>query len=227
MYNKNFNQKKFTNKNQYIRAKEVLVIDQYGNNIGVKETQEALRLAQQNELDLVEINPNGKPPVCKIIDYSKYIYEKNKKEKKNKATKSKELKELRFSPVIQEHDINVRVDRAKKFLKKGHNIKLTIFRKGRQTREQSREVMERLLTIFANYSTIEPEPKEEGRKLHITLKSDGQTKNKENSNKEDKEDKSEGQKDSENSVQKECSTSPKDKIIQKIKEKEATKGSST
>jgi ribosomal protein L35 len=89
----------------------------------------------------------------------------------------KEIKELKFSPVIEGHDIEVRVARAKDFMEKGHNVKLTVQRKGRQTREQSREIMRQLLTIFSDYSTIEPEPKEDGPKLSITIKADGKTKN--------------------------------------------------
>ncbi len=225
MYQKNF-KKDWTRKNLYIRAPEVLLITEKGENIGVKKTSEALRMANEKNLDLVEINPNSNPPVCKIIDYAKYIYDKKKKIKNNKATKTKDIKEFRFSPVIQEHDISVRVKRAKKYLEKGHNIKLTIFRKGRQTREQAKEVMSQLLTIFANYSTIEPEPKEEGRKLHITLKSNGKTKNKKNSNQEDKENKSEGEQKTENTIQESSTTPFKNKIIEKIKEKEASKRSS-
>jgi translation initiation factor IF-3 len=129
-----------------------------------------LKIAKQNNLDLVEINPNSKPPVCKVIDYSKYLYDKKKKDKKNKATKAKEVKEFRFSPVIQEHDISVRISRAKKFLKEGHNVKLTIFRKGRQTQGQAIEVMSKLLEILKDYDTIEERPKQEGRKVHITIK---------------------------------------------------------
>ena len=225
MYKNNFNprfNKNTPRKNQYINANEIQLITDQGENLGVKSKDEGLRMAQEKGLDLIEINPNAKPPICKVMDYSKYIYDKKKKQKKHKA---REMKELRFSPVIEQHDIDVRVSRAKKFLKKGHNVKLTIFRKGRQTLEQAKEIMAKLLTIFADYSTIEPEPKVEGRKLYITIKADGKTKDKKDSNKEDKGNKSEGQEEEQIALQEERSTPPKDKIIQKIKEKKATKGS--
>ncbi len=218
-----FNKKNFPKKNHFIYANEILLISSDGENLGVKSKEEALKLAQSEGLDLIEINPNLTPPICKIMDYAKYMYDKNKKQKKSKV---REMKELRFSPVIEEHDIEVRVSRAKTFIQKGHNVKLTIFRKGRQTPEQAKEIMAKLLTIFADYSTIEPRPKEEGRKLYITIKSDGKTKDKKNSIKEDKTNKSEGEQDKESALQEERSTSPKDKIIQKIKEKKASKGSS-
>jgi translation initiation factor IF-3 len=214
-------------KNHLITANEILVIDSQGENLGIKSKSEALALAEQEGLDLIEINPTSRPPTCKIMDYSKYLYEKNKKQKKNKGGKFKELKELRFSPVIETHDIAVRVSRATKFLSKGHNVKLTIFRKGRQTREQAEEIMSQLLTIFDDYSTIEPGPKEEGRKLYITIKSDGKTKDKKDSIKKDKDDQPQGGEGGKDALQEERTAPFKDKIIQKIKEKEPSKGSST
>jgi translation initiation factor IF-3 len=231
MYKNNFNRnfspsfnKNTPRKNHYINANEIQLITHQGENLGVKTKQEGLKMAQEEDLDLIEINPNAKPPICKIMDYSKYLYDKKKKQKTSKA---REMKELRFSPVIEEHDITVRVERAQKFLKKGHNVKLTIFRKGRQTLEQAKEIMAKLLTIFADYSSIEGEPRQEGRKLYITIKADGKTKDKKDSNKKDKGNKSEGQEQEQNALQEERSAPPKDKIIQKIKEKKATQGSST
>jgi translation initiation factor IF-3 len=231
MYKDNFRsntpphfKKNFPRRNQSIYSSEVLLISSRGENLGVKSKEEAIKMAEDEGYDLIEINPNSKPPICKIMDYSKYVYEKNKKQKK---TKVREMKELRFSPVIETHDIEVRVSRAKKFLSKGHNVKLTIFRKGRQTTEQAKEIMAKLLTIFADYSTIEPEPKEEGRKLYITIKSDGKTKDKKNSNKEIKGNQSEGKQEEQDTLQEERTTPPKDKIIEKIKEKKIATGSST
>ncbi|GEM_PF-462981 len=221
---RNFDNKKrkFVNKNEYIKAPEVLLINEKGENLGKQKTRDALNEAREKDLDLIELNPNSEPPVCKIMDYSKYLYDKKKKEKKNKASKGKDLKELKFSPVIQEHDIQVRTTKALKFLGKGHNVRFTIFRKGRQTKEQAKDMMDYLLTIFADYSTIEPEPKEEGRKLYITIKPDAQTKNKENSLKEDKDNQSKGEQRRKDIIQKESSTSSEDKVIKKIKEKETS-----
>ncbi len=225
-FNRNFNphfNKNTPRKNQYIYANEIQLITDQGENLGTRSKEEGLKMAQEKGLDLIEINPNSKPPICKIMDYSKYMYDKKKKQKTHKA---RDMKELRFSPVIEQHDIDVRVSRAEKFLKKGHNVKLTIFRKGRQTPEQAKEIMAKLLTIFADYSTIESEPKTEGRKLYITIKADGKTKDKKNSDKEDKGDKSEGQEEKQDALQEERSAPSKDKIIKKIKEKKVTKGSS-
>jgi translation initiation factor IF-3 len=202
------------NKNEFIRAEEVLVIDQDGNNLGVKKTSEALKIAKDEDLDLVEINPNSQPPVCKIIDYSKYLYDKNKKDKKNKATKAKETKEFRFSPVIQNHDITVRISRARKFLDKGHNVKLTIFRKGRQTQEQARNVMSELLRILDSYDTVEENPKLEGRKLHITIRPEKKkiVEKEENTQVQESQPIDKEEKESADNLKKE-------KILQKIKEK--------
>ncbi len=209
MYNKKQNRHQ-PRKNHFIRTEEIQLITSQGENLGVKKTSEALRMAEDENLDLVEINPNQTPPICKIIDYSKYIYEKKKKQKKSKA---KDQKELRFSPVIEQHDIDVRIKKAEKFLNKGHNVKLTIFRKGRQTHEQAREVMNKLLDIFQEYSTIEDRPKQEGRKLYITIKAEKIAKKKDYEEKEESKDK----------VEHHIEEGKKEKIMQKIKEKRETK----
>ncbi len=207
MYNTKQN-RNHPRKNHFIRTEEIQLITSQGENLGVKKTSEALKMAEDENLDLVEINPNQTPPICKIIDYSKYIYEKKKKQKKSKA---KDQKELRFSPVIEQHDIDVRIKKAEKFLSKGHNVKLTIFRKGRQTHEQAREVMNKLLDIFQEYSTIEDRPRQEGRKLYITIKAEKIAKKKEDDKEESKE------------KVEHIEEGKKEKIMQKIKEKRETK----
>ncbi len=170
--------------NEWIRVPEVLVINQKGENLGKLNTQEAIRIAKEAELDLVEVGPTSKPPVCRIMDYSKYVYEQNKKMRKNKAGKAKDLKEFRFSTVIDEGDKNTRIRRAHEFLEKDHPVRITVQRKGRQTREQAFAVFNDILTNFAEYSTIEPEPKSEGNRITITFKKNGTSKNKQNSDKE-------------------------------------------
>ena len=160
-------------KNHEIRAQKVLLIDENGKSLGVKDIRIAMTLAKEAGLDLVEVGPNADPVVCKIIDYSKYVYEQKKKLKKKKAGKVKQLKEIRFSPVIEEHDLDIKVNKGLKFLEKGHNLRITIQRTRRQTQEQANEVMQKLLTKFANYSTIEPEPKKEGRRIIVTFKANG------------------------------------------------------
>lgn len=170
--------------NEWIRVPEVLVINEKGENLGKLNTQEAVRLANEAELDLVEVGPTSQPPVCRIMDYSKYVYEQNKKLRKNKSGKAKDLKEFRFSTVIDQGDKNTRIRRAHEFLEKDHPVRITVQRKGRQTREQALAVFNDILTNFTEYSSIEPEPKSEGNRITITFKKNGTSKNKQNSNKE-------------------------------------------
>jgi translation initiation factor IF-3 len=178
--------------NERIKVPKVLVINNEGENIGEISTSQALEMAKKTELDLVEVSPNAIPPVCRIMNYSKYVYEQNKKMRKNKASRAKDLKEFRFSVVIDKGDIDTRVRRARKFLEKGHLVKITIIRRGRQLREQMNEVFSEILTNFDEYSTIEPEPKRLSNSISITFKKDGKTKNKQNSDKENKDVQSEG-----------------------------------
>jgi len=170
--------------NEWIRVPEVLVIDQNSNNLGKMNTSEAIKLAKEAELDLVEVGATSQPPVCRIMDYSKYIYEQNKKMRKNKAGKAKDLKEFRFSTVIDQGDKNTRIRRANEFLQKDHPVRITVQRKGRQTREQALAVFNDILTNFTEYSTIEPEPKSEGNRITITFKKNVSSKNKQNSSEE-------------------------------------------
>ena len=173
-------------KNEYIRVPKVQVIGSEGENLGILDTNEALRIAKEKELDLVEVGAGATPPVCKIMDYSKYIYQQNKKQRVNKkASKQKEMKEFRFSPVIDVGDINTKVTRAKEFLDKGHPVRITMQTRGRQSSQQAKEVFLDILTNFDDYSSIEPEPKFEGRKIFITFnKKNGKTKNEQDNNKE-------------------------------------------
>ena len=165
-------------RNEYIRVPEVQLIGKDGENIGVIKTPEALQLAKSVNLDLVEVGPNVKPPVCKIMDFSKYIYAQNKKSRQNKKGKAKETKEFRFTPVIEAADIDHRVKRAKEYLSKGHPVKIVMQKKGRQTREQAIEVFNQILTNFSDYSSIEAETKFEGNRIFNTFKPNGKTENK-------------------------------------------------
>jgi translation initiation factor IF-3 len=163
--------------NERIRVSEVLVIDSEGNNLGKVSTQEAIAMAKEVGLDLVEVGATSVPPVCRIMDYSKFIYEQKKKLRKNKTGKAKDLKEFRFSPVIDVGDLNTRVRRAVEFLEKGHPVRITVQKKGRQSYDQAKGVFNEILTNFTEYSTIEPEPKSEGNRITITFKKNGKTKN--------------------------------------------------
>jgi translation initiation factor IF-3 len=164
--------------NKYIRASKVQVIDQKGENQGVIPTGEALNLAKEAQLDLVEVGPKVSPPVCKIMDFSKYLYEQNKKQRGNKKGKVKEQKEFRFSPVIEKADIDHRVRRAKEYLDKGHPVRLVMQKKGRQPMDLAKETFAKILTNFDDYSSIEAEPKRDRNRISITFKADGKTKNK-------------------------------------------------
>ncbi len=208
-----------TRVNERIRVPKVLVIDNKGENIGAVDTLEAIRMAKEVELDLVEVSPNAKPPVCRIMDFSKYVYEQKKKLRKNKSGKAKDLKEFKFSPVIDVGDKNTRVRRAKEFLDKDHPVKITIQKRGRQPYEQMKEVFADILTNFTEYSTIEAEPKGSSNSISITFKKNVTSKNKQNSNQENQALQPEGKQESKDDVQTESSGSPKDQKILKIKKK--------
>lgn len=169
-YNRYKKNEKGPRKNESIRVPEVMVVDDDEGQVGVMKTEEAIAQAKEQGLDLVEVAPKAKPPVCKIMDYSKYIYRQKKKARKNKKkSKQKDMKEFKFSPVIETADINTRVRRATEYLEKGHPVRITMYRKGRQSHEQAKKVFNEILTNFSEYSTIEPKAKEEGRNMYLTF----------------------------------------------------------
>ena len=157
--------------NQMIRVPQVRLV---GDNIevGIYSTQEALRIAQEQQLDLVEISPNADPPVCKIIDYNKFLYEKKKKEKEMKAkSKSAEVKEIRFTPGTDDHDFDFKAKHAESFLKEGNKVKAYVQFKGRAIMFKERG--ELLLLKFAERlaETGQPEslPKMEGKRMLMII----------------------------------------------------------
>jgi translation initiation factor IF-3 len=150
-----------------IRVPQVRLV---GDNIevGVYPTQEALKMAQEQQLDLVEISPNADPPVCKIIDYNKFLYEKKRKEKEMKAkSKASEVKEIRFTPNTDDHDFDFKAKHAEKFLKDGNKVKAYVQFKGRAI--QFKERGELLLLKFAerlnDSGVLEGMPKMEGKRM--------------------------------------------------------------
>jgi translation initiation factor IF-3 len=150
-----------------IRVPQVRLV---GDNIevGVYSIQEALKFAQEQQLDLVEISPNADPPVCKIIDYNKFLYEKKKKEKEMKAkSKASEVKEIRFTPNTDDHDFDFKAKHAEKFLKEGNKVKAYVQFKGRAI--QFKERGELLLLKFAerlgDSGVLEGMPKMEGKRM--------------------------------------------------------------
>ena len=160
--------------NDQIKAREVLVIGPNGEQVGVKPIQDARTLASYAALDLVLISPNANPPVCKVMDYNKFRYEKKKKAKealkKQKANMS-ELKEYRLSPVIDVGDFETKLRNATKYLEKGDRIKLTIRFKGRQMAhtELGKEVLERFADRVKDYADIDQKPKLDGRTMTMLL----------------------------------------------------------
>jgi translation initiation factor IF-3 len=153
--------------NHMIRVPQVRLV---GDNVevGVYTIQEAIRMAQDQQLDLVEISPNADPPVCKIIDYNKFLYEKKKKEKEMKAkSKASEVKEIRFTPNTDDHDFDFKAKHAEKFLKEGNKVKAYVQFKGRAI--QFKERGELLLLKFAerlgDSGVLEGMPKMEGKRM--------------------------------------------------------------
>ncbi|TYP49811.1 bacterial translation initiation factor 3 (bIF-3) [Thermosediminibacter litoriperuensis] len=158
--------------NYEIRAREVRVIDTDGKQLGIMPLKEALRIAQERQLDLVKVAPQAKPPVCKIMDYGKYKYEQSKKEKEaRKNQKVISIKEIRMSPNIEEHDFQVRVKNALRFLDDGNKVKVTIRFRGREiTHTQlGEDVLKRLADSVREKGVVEKPPVIEGRNMVMIL----------------------------------------------------------
>jgi translation initiation factor IF-3 len=158
--------------NEQIRAKEVRVIDTDGTMLGVMPTEKAMELAAEKKLDLVNISPNAKPPVCKILDYGKYRYELQKKEKEaKKKQKTTQVKEIRLSTFIEEHDINVKANTASKFLKDGDKVKVSLRFRGREKdyKDKGIAVMESFAQVVSEVGIVEKKPLFEGRSLTMVL----------------------------------------------------------
>lgn len=147
--------------NYRIRAREVRLIDQNGEQVGVVSAQEGLRRAQEAGLDLVEVAPDAAPPVCRIMDYSKYKYDQEKKQREAKKKQHAiHLKELKFKPNIEEHDYQVKLLHLRRFLERGDKTKVTMMFRGRETQhmERGRAVIERVMNGVADIGEIEEPP---------------------------------------------------------------------
>ena len=160
--------------NEQIRAKEVMVIGPQGEQLGIKSTKDALTLATYAGFDLVLINPNGNPPVAKIMDYNKFKYENKKKQKENikrQRESNLEMKEYRLSVTIDVHDFNTRVNNSRKYLEKGHKIKVSIRFKGREMAhtDLGKNVLLRFADALGEVSTIEQNPTLDGRVMIMIL----------------------------------------------------------
>lgn len=164
--------------NHYIRVPQVRLV---GENVevGIYSTQEALKMAQDQQLDLVEISPNVDPPVCKIIDYNKFLYDKKKKEKEMKAkSKVSEVKEIRFTPNTDDHDFDFKAKHAESFLKEGNKVKAYVQFKGRaiQFQERGQLLLLKFAERLAETGVLENMPKMEGRRMLAMIAPKGKKK---------------------------------------------------
>ena len=158
--------------NEQIRDKEVRLIGEDGEQIGIMSARDAYKKAQEAELDLVKIAPMAKPPVCKIIDYGKYKYELTRKEKETKKKqKTVEIKEVRLSPNIDTNDLNTKVNNAKKFITKGNKVKVTLRFRGREMAhvQQSKHILDDFAQLLADVAVVEKAAKLEGRNMSMVL----------------------------------------------------------
>ena len=158
--------------NEQIRDKEVRVIGAEGNQLGVMSIKDALAAAEEAEMDLVRVSPNAKPPVCRIVDYSKFRYEMIRKEKEQKKKqKIVEVKEVRLSPNIDVNDLNTKINMARKFLSKGDRVKVTLRFRGRELAyvNQSKKVLDEFAEKLSDISTVDKAAKFEGRNMFMFL----------------------------------------------------------
>lgn len=158
--------------NEQIRSKEVRLIGKDGEQIGVTSRDEALRIAEQSELDLVLVSPNAKPPVARVIDYGKYRYEQQKREKEQrKNQKTVNVKEIRLSPTIDDHDFNTKMRQARSFIESEDKVKVSIRFRGRAIthKEIGREVLTRFAEGMKDIVDIQSHAKMEGRSMFMML----------------------------------------------------------
>ena len=158
--------------NGQIRAKEVRLVGENIEEQGVYTLAQALQMAENMELDLVEISPNAEPPVCKIVDYQKFLYQQKKKEKELKAKSTKIIvKEIRFGPQTDDHDYNFKLKHAVEFLKDGHKVKAFVFFKGRSIlfKQQGEVLLLRFANDLEEYAKVDSMPVLEGKRMILML----------------------------------------------------------
>ncbi|MBN1925189.1 MAG: translation initiation factor IF-3 [Prolixibacteraceae bacterium] len=170
--NRKDDDKLFFRINNQIRVREIRLVGDNIDNPGVVPTQQALRMADEMELDLVEISPTADPPVCKIIDYQKFLYQQKKKQKEIKAKAVKVVvKEIRFGPNTDEHDFQFKLRHAEKFLQEGAKVKAYVFFKGRSIlfKEQGEILLLRLASELEEVGKLDQMPKLEGKRMTIFI----------------------------------------------------------
>lgn len=158
--------------NEQIRDKEVRVIGEDGEQLGIMSPKEAMKLAEEAGVDLVKIAPTAKPPVCKIVDYGKFKYEQTRKEKEaRKKQKTVEIKELRLSPNIDTNDLNTKINAARKFIGKGDRVKITLRFRGREMAHMnnSKHILDDFAEALADIAVVDKAPKVEGRSMTMFL----------------------------------------------------------
>ena len=158
--------------NEEIRDKEIRLISETGEQLGVMPLEKAMELAEEQDLDLVKISPGSNPPVCKIMDYGKYRFEQTKREKEAKKNQHIiEVKEIRMSPGIGQNDFNVKLKNGTKFLKEGDRLKVTVRFRGRQMAHTNlgEELLKEFAALCAEFATMDKNPKLEGRNMSIFL----------------------------------------------------------
>jgi translation initiation factor IF-3 len=165
--------------NEAIQAPQLRVTDADGNQMGVMDRADALRLARDQELDLVEIAPDAKPPVVKIIDWGKYNYQRTKQQQKNrKSAKAQEVKQIRLGLKIGDHDMQVKLGRAAKFLEAGHKVKITLFFRGREMahKDIGFKLADTIIQQFGDTAVVESQPQLAGKQLSFVVRSNSNAK---------------------------------------------------
>ena len=158
--------------NEMIRAKEVRVVDESGEHVGVMPPEQALSIAQQRELDLVEVAPAANPPVCRIMNYGKFQYQQSKRaHEARKHQRHVVLKEVKFRPRTDEHDYQFKKKHIERFLADGDKVKATIFFRGREMAhpEIGRRILDRLIEELSDVAIAEAAPRQEGNQMHTIL----------------------------------------------------------
>ena len=158
--------------NERIRVPEVRLIDDEGNQVGVLKLADALNFAQERDLDLVEVAPEARPPVCRVLDYSKYKYEQAQKQKQaRKHQQQVTIREIKFRPKIAQHDYDTKKSHVERFLRHKDKVKITIMFRGREVThpERGTAILERLATELAEFGVVEQHPTQEGRNMTMLM----------------------------------------------------------
>jgi translation initiation factor IF-3 len=167
---------KYTRLNEQIRAPRLRVIDSDGKQLGILSRQEALAIAQERELDLVEISPDADPPVCKVVDWGKYNYQRTKQLQKNrKSAKTLDMKQMRFGLKIGAHDLAIKMSKVTKFLEAGHKVKITLFYRGREQahKEIGFKIAQEVIEDFGDTIIVDQQPQLSGKQLSFVIRSSG------------------------------------------------------